>query len=93
MKISSPEDPPTAGVVAPNQLLPVVAVVQSAFFQDFGAGIGLYVAREVARLHGGTITVTSAPGHGSTFEARLPVAPPAVHAGSPAIASRPSKLL
>ncbi|HJU67610.1 MAG TPA: GAF domain-containing protein [Gemmatimonadaceae bacterium] len=37
-----------------------------------GTGIGLSVARRLARLLGGDITVTSRPGEGSTFTARLP---------------------
>ena len=37
-----------------------------------GTGIGLSVARRLARLLGGDVTVTSRPGEGSTFTARLP---------------------
>jgi signal transduction histidine kinase len=35
-------------------------------------GLGLYVAREVARSHGGTIDVTSAEAEGTAFTMRLP---------------------
>ncbi len=58
-----------------------------------GAGIGLYVAREAARLHGGTITVKSVPGRGSTFEVRLPANTADPPPASGLVASRPSKLL
>jgi signal transduction histidine kinase len=39
-----------------------------------GTGLGLYIARSIAETHGGTIAVSSAPGHGATFTVRLPVA-------------------
>ncbi len=41
-----------------------------------GSGLGLSLARAVARAHGGEIIVRSKPGQGSTFSAILPARPP-----------------
>ncbi len=37
-----------------------------------GAGIGLALAKELAELHGGALTVTSEPGQGATFKLFIP---------------------
>ncbi|WP_433231728.1 sensor histidine kinase [Actinomadura formosensis] len=38
-----------------------------------GAGLGLAIARDLVRAHGGSLTAREAPGGGALFEARLPV--------------------
>jgi signal transduction histidine kinase len=37
-----------------------------------GSGLGLYIVRRIAELHGGEATVRSSPGQGATFRLRLP---------------------
>ena len=36
------------------------------------SGLGLAMVREIAALHGGDVSVKSAPGEGSTFTLRIP---------------------
>lgn len=51
------------------------------FFQGYahtgvmnqGSGIGLSITKEFVELHGGTITVSSAPGESSSFTVKLPL--------------------
>jgi two-component system OmpR family sensor kinase len=40
-----------------------------------GLGLGLYLAKRVAAVHGGDLTVDSPPGKGARFILSLPVAP------------------
>jgi PAS domain S-box-containing protein len=42
-----------------------------------GLGLGLYIARQIVSAHGGTLTVESVPGVGSTFRVELPRHPEA----------------
>ena len=41
-----------------------------------GTGLGLYLSREIARMHGGDITAQSTPASGSAFSLTLPLAGP-----------------
>ena len=49
-----------------------------------GSGIGLAMVHELAALHGGSVTVVSEPGRGSTFTVTLPFGAPDAEAAGPA---------
>ena len=69
-----------SGVGIPSALLPWIfdlftQAERSLDHSQGGLGIGLAVVQRLTELHGGTVEVRSAPGAGSEFVVRLPMAP------------------
>ncbi len=66
-----------------NDGVPIPPEIQATLFQPFrrgttgkaatrSVGLGLFIVRQVARAHGGDVTVHSSPEEGTTFTVRLP---------------------
>lgn len=58
----------------PAELLPRLFTRFASGPNSQGLGLGLYLARSIAEAHGGTLTVESNPGQGTTFQLCLPTA-------------------
>lgn len=67
--------------MTPQQIAEVAAYVQfeRSRHEQQGQGLGLAIARRVAELHGGQLTIESAPDQGTTVRVALPMAANPVH--------------
>ena len=71
-----------ATITVHNDGSPIPANLVPCIFDPFrrgrherarGLGLGLFIVDQIARAHGGTASVVSAPGSGTTFTIRLPI--------------------
>ncbi len=69
---SGPAIPPEARGTLFEPLRQVAGVSADRHLGSSGLGLGLYIAREIARAHGGSIDVVSSQTDGTTFIATLP---------------------
>ncbi len=79
--IRAERDGDRAVLVVADQGKGIAIADQARIFEKFervdpsepgGSGLGLYIARRLARAMGGDITVDSAPGQGARFTFTLP---------------------
>jgi signal transduction histidine kinase len=59
----------------PRILTPFVQVESTMTRQHAGTGLGLPIAKALAEMHGGELSIESTPGHGTCFTVDLPLGP------------------
>ena len=64
--------PPIPRAVIGDIFEPLVRHARDELRSSSGLGLGLYIARELVRAHGGTLGVTSTAKSGTSFSVRLP---------------------
>jgi signal transduction histidine kinase len=78
-----PEHPDVVAITVRDEGPGIAPELMPRLFQRFmasgpggGIGLGLYMAREIALAHGGTLTAASEPGAGAAFTLTLPIGEP-----------------
>ncbi len=71
--------------MTPEQISNVGGYVQfeRRMYEQQGSGLGLIIAKRLLEIHGGTLTIASQPGSGTSVSARLPVSQPVDEANRP----------
>ena len=99
------DDAPTALIEVADNGVGMNAEVRQRIFDPFfstkganGTGMGLAMAYGIVQRHQGSISVESAPGHGATFQVRIPVRrlatrAPTRPAPAPAASARPMRIM
>ncbi len=58
-----------------NKIWDMFYQINRAYYEDQGVGAGLPIVRGIAQLHGGSVSLESVQGEGSTFTVKLPLSP------------------
>jgi signal transduction histidine kinase len=83
IRITAAAQPPDVLITVQDTGAGIALADQGRVFEPFfttkmtGSGLGLTAVCDIVACHGGTITLDSAPGAGTTFRILLPAAPPA----------------
>ncbi len=103
IEVEAWDDDEHVRIVVRDQGLGIAPSEQGRIFEKFyradanmtrgvsGSGLGLYITRELVHRMGGSISVESEPGKGSTFLVTLPVAAAGSRAGREASPTRPAE--
>ncbi len=81
--LTSTVDETTMTIAVHNHGAPIPKAIQESLFEPMargvkanraarGVGLGLFIVREIAKGHGGSVRVTSEPGEGTTFTVSMP---------------------
>ena len=85
IKVKVDRDGDTGKVIVVDQGIGIAPADQAKLFTRFGrierestfhvpgTGLGLWLSREIARMHDGDLTVESIEGEGSTFTFEIPI--------------------
>jgi signal transduction histidine kinase len=86
VRVRARQDGPLVSLEVEDQGIGIPAEAQGRIFERFeravaqghygGMGLGLWITRQLVEAMGGAIDLSSAPGEGSTFTVRLPIATP-----------------
>lgn len=82
----------TGSGIAPD-VLPHIFEPMFTTKRSRGTGLGLPITQQIVARHGGTITVETAAGAGSTFRIQLPAGSPGVAAAEVSVPQRPTALV
>jgi sigma-B regulation protein RsbU (phosphoserine phosphatase) len=82
VQVTSAFTPQGVEISVHNDGVPIPLQQQAGLFEPMvrgaggkgsrGVGLGLFIVREIARAHGGEVSVRSSPEDGTTFTARIP---------------------